>query len=89
MIGERDKQIITHCAKKYKVSSIYLFGSSLDEGSEPNDIDLAVDGIRPNVFFKFYGELMRNLSKPVDLVDLSGKSLFNQMIEEKGVKIYG
>ncbi len=89
MIGEMDKQIITHYAKKYKVSSIYLFGSSLDEGSEPNDIDLAVEGIRPNVFFKFYGELMRNLSKPVDLVDLSRKSLFNQIIEEKGVKIYG
>ena len=89
MISEMDKQIITHCAKKYKVSSIYLFGSSLDKGGEPNDIDLAVEGIRPNVFFKFYGELMRNLSKPVDLVDLSRKSLFNQIIEEKRVKIYG
>ena len=89
MISEMDKQIITQCAEKYKVSSIYLFGSSLDERSEPNDIDLAVEGIRPNVFFKFYGELMRNLSKPVDLVDLSRKSLFNQMIAEKGVKIYG
>ncbi|MHC1599310.1 MAG: nucleotidyltransferase family protein [Candidatus Methanospirareceae archaeon] len=89
MISEMDKQVITQCAEKYKVSSIYLFGSSLDERSEPNDIDLAVEGIRPNVFFKFYGELMRNLSKPVDLVDLSGKSLFNQIIVEKGVKIYG
>ena len=89
MISEIDKRIITHCAEKYKVSSIYIFGSSLDEGSEPNDIDLAVEGIRPQVFFKFYGELMRNLSKPVDLVDLSRKSLFNQIIEEKGVKIYG
>jgi hypothetical protein len=54
-----------------------------------NDIDLAVEGIRPNVFFKFYGELLRSLSKPVDLVDLSRKSLFNRIIEEKGVKIYG
>ncbi|PXF58194.1 MAG: hypothetical protein C4B59_13685 [Candidatus Methanogaster sp.] len=89
MISETDKQIISQCAEKYKVSSIYLFGSSLDERSEPNDIDLAVEGIRPNVFFKFYGELMRNLSKPVDIVDLSGKSLFNQIIAEKGVKIYG
>ena len=89
MISDMDKQIITHCAEKYKVSSIYLFGSSLDKGGEPNDIDLAVEGIRPNVFFKFYGELMRNLSKPVDLVDLSRKSLFNQIIKEKRVKIYG
>ena len=89
MISERDKEIITQCARKYKVSTIYLFGSSLDRNSEPNDIDLAVKGIRPEVFFKFYGELLRSISKPVDLVDLSRKSLFNRIIEEKGVKIYG
>lgn len=89
MISERDKGIITQCAKKYKVSTIYLFGSSLDSNSGYNDIDLAVKGIKPEVFFKFYGELLRSLSKSVDLVDLSQKSLFNQIIEEKGVKIYG
>ena len=89
MISERDKAIISQCAKKYSVSSIYLFGSSLNRDSESNDIDLAVEGIRPKVFFKFYGELLRSLSKPVDLVDLSRKSLFNRIIEEKGVKIYG
>lgn len=89
MISERDKEIIIHCAKEYKVSTIYLFGSSLDKNSGYNDIDLAVKGIKPEVFFKFYGELLRSLSKPVDLVDLSKKSLFNQIIEEKGVRIYG
>jgi len=89
MISEKEKGVITQCAKKYKVSTIYLFGSSLDRNSDYNDIDLAVKGIRPEVFFKFYGELLRSLSKPVDLVDLSKKSLFNQIIEEKGVKIYG
>jgi predicted nucleotidyltransferase len=89
MISERDKEIITQCAKKYKVSTVYLFGSSLDRNSGYNDIDLAVKGIKPGVFFKFYGELLRSLSKPVDLVDLSKKSLFNQIIEEKGVRIYG
>jgi predicted nucleotidyltransferase len=41
MISKRDKEIISLCAKKkYKVSSIYLFGSSLDGDSESNDIDL-------------------------------------------------
>jgi len=89
MITKREKEIITRCAEKHKVSTIYLFGSSLDRNSEYNDIDLAVKGIKPEVFFKFYGELLRSLSKPVDLVDLSKKSLFNQIIEEKGVKIYG
>ena len=89
MISKREKESIIRCAEKYEVSSIYLFGSSLDRNSEYNDIDLAVKGIKPEVFFKFYGELLRSLSKPVDLVDLSKKSLFNQIIEEKGVKIYG
>lgn len=89
MISESDREIIMRCAKKYKASTIYLFGSSLDRNSESNDIDLAVKGISPRMFFKFYGELLRNLSKPVDIVDLSKKSLFNQIIEEKGVKIYG
>lgn len=89
MISERDKEIIIKYAKKYSVSIIYLFGSSIDKNSAANDIDLAVKGITPRLFFKFYGELLRNLSKPVDLVDLSKKSLFNQIVEEKGIKIYG
>jgi len=89
MISERDKEVIIQYARKYNVSSVYLFGSSTDESSEANDIDLAVEGIVPKLFFKFYGELLRSLSKPVDLVDLSQKSLFNQMVEERAVKIYG
>ncbi len=89
LISEKDKEIIIQFARKYQVSTIYLFGSSIDDFEQANDIDLAVKGIRPDLFFKFYGELLRNLSKPVDLVDLSQKSLLNQIIEERGVKIYG
>ena len=76
MISKRDKEIITRCARKYMASTIqnYLFGSSLDRDSEPNDIDLVVEGIIPEMFFKFYGELLRSLSKSVNLVDLSRKS---------------
>lgn len=89
MISEKDKEIIIRYAKKYKIAKLFLFGSSLGDYNTANDIDLAVMGIKPELFFKFYGELLRNLSKPVDLIDLSEKSLFNQIIEEKGVKIYG
>lgn len=88
MISEEEKEIIIRYAKKYHVSSVYLFGSSLDH-HEYNDIDLAVYGIKPSLFFKFYGELLRNLPKSVDLIDLSEKSLFNQIIEKNSVKIYG
>ncbi len=70
MISEKDKEIIISYAKKYNVEEIYLFGSSLENESEANDIDLAVRGVAPVSFFDFYGKLLRHLSKPVDIVNL-------------------
>jgi predicted nucleotidyltransferase len=89
MITENDKDIIIRCAKKYKVSYIVLFGSSIRKDEKANDIDIGVKGIEPQLFFKFYAELFKHLSKPVDLVDLSRKSLFNELVEEDGIRIYG
>ena len=89
MITEDEKNLILRCAKKYNISSIYLFGSSIEKTDEVNDIDLGVKGIEPKLFFRFYADLVKNLSKPVDLVDLSQRSLFNNLVEETGVKIYG
>lgn len=89
MLSESDKAVIIRCAQKYHVGSIYLFGSSLDADAHSRDIDLGVKGLKPALFFKFYGELMRHLSKPVDLVDLSHKSLFNALVEKRGIRLYG
>jgi predicted nucleotidyltransferase len=89
MITESDEKIITQYAKKYNVSAIILFGSSIKKGTEANDIDIGVKGIEPRLFFKLYAELFKNLSKPVHLIDLSKKSLFNDIVEEKGIRVYG
>lgn len=89
MLTEKEKGIILQCAKKYNVSSVFLFGSSIEKDEEANDIDIGVKGIAPRLFFKFYAELFKYLPKPVDLVDLSKKSLFNDLVEKKGMKIYG
>jgi len=89
MISESEKDIILQCAKKYEASTVILFGSSLGDEQNANDIDLGVKGIDPRQFFKFYAELFKKLSKPVDLVDLTRKSLFNDLIEETGMRIYG
>jgi predicted nucleotidyltransferase len=89
MLSKSDKSVIIDCAKKYNVAAIYLFGSSLNSVAESRDIDLGVKGIKPALFFKFYGELMRKLSRPVDLVDLSHKTLFNTLVEKRGARIYG
>ncbi len=88
MISGKDKKKIIRIAKKYRVTSVHLFGSSLYSPSA-NDIDLGVKGINPKLFFELYGELLTALSKPIDLVDLSMKSLFNSIIEKNSVKIYG
>jgi predicted nucleotidyltransferase len=89
MVTDKDKKIICDLAGKYGVKRVLLFGSSLDHDRQPRDIDLAVDGIDGKLFFKFYGELLFNLSKPVDLVDLSEKNKFNTLITSKAVPIYG
>jgi predicted nucleotidyltransferase len=89
MITDRDKSIILECAKKYNISSVILFGSSIKKEQEYHDIDIGIKGIKPQLFFKFYAELFKYLSKPVDLIDLSKKSLFNQLVEKTGLKIYG
>jgi len=73
MISEKDKKEILRLAKKYKVNRIVLFGSGSKRSSKNRDIDLAVEGIPDKLFFKFYSELIFNLSQPVDLVDLSKK----------------
>lgn len=89
MISQDDKNLILAIAKKYQIKSLFLFGSSTQPDTEANDIDIAVKGIAPVSFFRFYGELLKKLSKSVDLVDLSENSLFNRLIEKKGIKIYG
>jgi predicted nucleotidyltransferase len=89
MLAETDKQIIIDAARKYKVAAIYLFGSSLTEGATARDIDLGVLGVPSGRFIDFYTELIKQLPKSVDLVDLSKPSLFNKLILRDGMKIYG
>ena len=88
MISEKDKKTILELAKKYKVKRIILFGSA-SKDKISRDIDLAVEGIPDKLFFKFYSELIFSLSKPVDLVDLSKKSKFSEIITSEGIQLYG
>lgn len=89
MIGEKDKKTIIDIAKRYKVERVLLFGSSADQSREGRDFDLAVEGIKPADFFKFYGDLLFDLPKPVDLIDLSRDDKFSRMILREGIVIYG
>lgn len=89
MLSIQDKTVVKELAAKYAVRKVFVFGSAAQRDVGYRDIDLAVDGLRPQEFFRFYGELLRRLSLPVDLVDLSRPSRFTRMIREEGVPIHG
>ena len=89
MISLEDREKILKIAKMYHVKRIMLFGSSTSADCEGRDIDLAVEGVRPEDFYSFYGDLIFSLSKPVDVVDLAGDSKFIRMINQEGVSLYG
>ena len=69
MISEQDKAAIRDLARRYDVGEVLLFGSSADPEKQAKDIDLAVEGIAPEKFFRFYGDLVFGLSMPVYLID--------------------
>jgi predicted nucleotidyltransferase len=88
MISEKDKNIILTYAKKYGLEKVILFGSS-KERMNARDIDIGIRGIPPKLFFDFCWELYRDLSKPVDVIDLNEDCLFNKLIEKDGLVLYG
>jgi hypothetical protein len=87
MISEKDKAIILKYAKRYNISTVILFDSGLDK-EDPNDIDIGIKGIEPELFFKFYGELLLEVSKHIDIVNLSKDNLFNRLVERRGEIIW-
>lgn len=88
MITDGDRRAIEETAAKYGAKRVVLFGSSLSPDEESRDIDIGVDGVDDEVFFAFYGELLFLLSKPVDVVDISRKSRFTEMVEQEGLLLY-
>ena len=89
MLNVADRQMILDLAAKYALKRVLLFGSAARRDTGYHDIDLAVEGVRPQDFFSLYGELLSRLSLPVDLIDLSRPSRFTQLVREEGVPIYG
>jgi len=88
MISEKDKAIILKYAKKYNLTKVILFGSSIGK-EDANDIDIGIKGIESGRFFDFYGELLLSLSKRIDIVDLNKENSFNKLVEKEGIKLYG
>ena len=89
MVSQNDIETIKQLSSKYNARKVVLFGSSLDSQRQANDIDLAVEGVAPKDYYRYCGELMMSLTKPVDIVDLSVPCKFIDLILEQGVVLYG
>lgn len=89
MISVDDINTIQELAVKYSLKKVLLFGSAARQDSGFRDIDLAVEGVRPQEFFLLYGELMSRLSMPVDVLDLTRPKRFARMVSQEGIPLYG
>ena len=89
MVSQNDIKTIKDLSGKYNAGRVILFGSSLDPQREANDIDLGVEGVASKDYYKYCGELMMALTKPVDIIDLSVSCKFTEIVLEEGVVIYG
>lgn len=89
MITDKDYKTIKAISQKYQIKRVLIFGSSLESNRESKDIDIAIEGISPKDFYQYYGELLLLLSKPVDIIDLSIKSKFTDLIQKEGTLLYG
>ena len=67
--------------RKYGVSEIFIFGS-LADGTyhEHSDIDIAVKGLKPELFLKAYADLSFNINRNVDLLNMDAQERFTEML---------
>jgi len=89
MVSMKDLSVIKDISKKYNVEKVLLFGSSLEDGEQAGDIDIAVSGIKDDMFYRYYGEMIIGLSKPVDIVNLADNNGFSRLISKEGTVVYG
>ena len=60
---------------------IYVFGSAARSGGDPNsDLDLAVSGLPPSVFYRMGARVSDLIGRSVDLIDLDRSTPFTRYL---------
>lgn len=71
--------------KSFGATDVYLFGSvAKGTNKEHSDIDLAVSGLPPRVFFKAMGTALNVMKREFDLIDLDEKTPFVDYLKSHG-----
>jgi predicted nucleotidyltransferase len=64
---------------------VYIFGSASKGKLRPgSDVDMAVSGLPPEVFFRAMAKASRALGRPIDLIDLDEGNPFTRYLREEG-----
>ena len=71
--------------KEAGAREVYLFGSfARGEIREGSDVDLAVSGLSPSLFFRAMARARDVLGMPLDLIDLDEETPFTRYLKEEG-----
>ncbi|OGP10502.1 MAG: hypothetical protein A3G39_03785 [Deltaproteobacteria bacterium RIFCSPLOWO2_12_FULL_43_16] len=86
---EKEITAIASISKEFGAKKVLLFGSCLEDVESAHDIDIAVSGIKPKDFFKYYSKVSMAAEDEIDLVDLDDvrEHLFKRILA-KGKVIY-
>ena len=85
---EKIERLIEEAATALKAAGareVYVFGSAAKgELRENSDVDMAVSGLPPEVFFRAMAAAHDALGRPLDLVDLDEDNPFTRYLKEEG-----
>jgi predicted nucleotidyltransferase len=74
----REQEAVARAAKLFiglGASQVFVFGSAVNGSLRPDsDIDMAVSGLPPHVYFSAISQASDLIGRPVDLVDLDDDS---------------
>ena len=80
---------IVSISREFGATKVLLFGSCLEDTKSAQDIDIAISGVKPREFFKYYGKVSMVVDDEVDIVDLDDvREHFLKRILSKGKVIY-
>jgi len=86
---ERELKKIASISREFGAKKLLLFGSCLEDIESARDIDIAVSGIQPREFFKYYGKVSMAVDGEVDIIDLDDirEHLYKRVLS-KGQVVY-
>ena len=80
---QKELAIAVSILKRHGAKAVYLFGSRASGLSRPDsDWDIGVEGLPSSSFFPALGELLDNMNRKVDLVELDDGSRFADFLKQ-------